>query len=164
MKTLSKHPPIHLRQLDSHVVEVQDKRLCASFTNYCGMLRQRGRGLAQDYTEVTSGLEAAGMPLTQQKQLKVGLTQYVLYLISNFRRCVLAALKITTTRKSIFSGINLNSQSGGLLVSGGVSKLYNLICEGEDVEGNGTSWGFVYTKDKITLARGTVIHYSKKYC
>ena len=72
--------------------------------------------------------------------------------------CISTALKVTTKRKSIFGGIDLTGQPGGaeLLVNGGVSKLYHLICEGEDVRENGTSWGFVYIKDRIMLARGTV--------
>lgn len=67
---------------------------------------------------------------------------------------------MAATRQSIFNGVDVPGQPSGseLLVSGGVSKLYQLICEGEDVGGNGSSWGFVFTKDKIMLARGMVAH------
>ena len=81
VKLLSKRLLIRLK-LDSRVVEAHDKRLCASFINYCEMPMQRGRGLVQDYTGVTTGPEAAGMPLMQRKQLRVGLARCVLYLVS----------------------------------------------------------------------------------
>ena len=66
------------------------------------------------------------------------------------------SLKVTAARKSIFGSIDIKGQpsSAALLVCGGVSKLYNLICAGENVGENGTSWGFVYLKDRVLLARG----------
>lgn len=71
-------------------------------------------------------------------------------------------LKAAKTRKLIFGGVDITGRPSGneLLIGGGISKLYHLICEGERVEENGTSWGFVYTREKIMLARGAVIHRS----
>lgn len=68
----------------------------------------------------------------------------------------LTTLKVTRKRKSIFSGIDLTGQPNGseLLTTGGISKLYHLIYDSEDVEENGLSWGFIYSNDKIMLAHG----------
>jgi len=48
-------------------------------------------------------------------------------------------------------------QLGGVpvLSDGGVSRLYPLVCDGEDNGGwKGTSWGFIHTTNGITLTRG----------
>ena len=51
----------------------------------------------------------------------------------------LTTLKVTRKRKSVLGGVDLTNQLNGnkLLTTGGVSKLYHLICDGEDVEENG---------------------------
>ena len=63
-------------------------------------------------------------------------------------------------RKLIYSSIDLEEQPSAneLLIGGRVSKLYHLICGGKSMEENGTSWGLVYTREKIMLARGMVMH------
>jgi hypothetical protein len=64
------------------------------------------------------------------------------------------ALKAAAVRKSVFSTVRLPGVTNGaeLLITGGVNQLYHLVCEGEDVGVNGTSWGFVFAEDKIMLA------------
>jgi hypothetical protein len=57
----------------------------------------------------------------------------------------------------VFAGINVARQPGGVpvLSDRGINKLYPLVCDGEDSDGwKGTSWGFVYTGEKIMLSRG----------
>jgi len=64
-----------------------------------------------------------------------------------------------TKQQKIFGGINLVRELGGpqVLLGAGVNTMHPLECEGEDSlhEGwKGTSWGFVYTQQKVMLARG----------
>jgi hypothetical protein len=66
----------------------------------------------------------------------------------------------------VFAGITLTQQPSGVpvLPDTGVGKLYPLICEGEGSGGwTGSSWGFVFVKNKIMLSNGTYTHKFERY-
>jgi hypothetical protein len=75
---------------------------------------------------------------------------------------MLTARKATAKRRTVFTGINITRQASGtpILPDAGVSKLYPLVSSGEEADSGwkGTSWGFVYTKEKIVLAKGTTVN------
>jgi len=63
-------------------------------------------------------------------------------------------------RRDVFAGITVTQQQGGApaLQDAGVSKLYPLVCEGEGGGGwKGSSWGFVFVKDRIMLSNGMLL-------
>lgn len=79
--------------------------------------------------------------------------------VSQFHRCgaMLTIRKATDKRRNVFAGITLAQQPGGvpILSDAGISKLYPLVCKGEGGEGwKGSSWGFVFTNDRIVLSNG----------
>jgi len=70
---------------------------------------------------------------------------------------VLIIRKVTVKRRRVFAGIVLTLQPDALpiLPDAGVGKLYPLTCVGEGSEGwKGSSWGFVFTMDRIMLSNG----------
>ena len=63
-------------------------------------------------------------------------------------------------RRNVFTGITLTQESGGTLplLDAGVNKLHPLISEGEKSGGwTGSSWGFVFVKDRVMLSNGTLL-------
>jgi hypothetical protein len=72
---------------------------------------------------------------------------------------ILIVQKETTKQHTVFAGISVTRQPSGVLVlpDRGINKLYPLVCDGEDSSGwKGTSWGFIYTREKIMLSKGTL--------
>lgn len=64
-------------------------------------------------------------------------------------------------QRTVFAGINITKQGTRVLLDAGISKLYPLVSGGEDAGSGwkGTSWGFVYTKEMIMLAKGTLVDF-----
>ena len=92
-----------------------------------------------------------------QKQQKAIQARYVILFTNSVLE--LTAWKATVKQQDVFAGISLTWQPGGapVLPDAGVSKLYPLVYEGEGSEGwKGSSWGFVFVKDRIMLSNGAL--------